>query len=208
MSNEYYRYFVIVMLIAIFPGDHAYAQNQKKDCVCRTDGEDKTFQLPPTTDCLADCKGQGATNVQICQLLTKTTKGDCKGNIACVCGINVMLLGEGVGARFIMKNNYNKQTVEVGETVKFVIQGLPMQQRGMSNSCVIKFGDGEKADCVVAATPPLTHKYARPGVYLATVEVNSAFRHNGADYSCEYTCSSGITEAPIKVVAKKELRQN
>ena len=30
MSNEYYRYVVIVMLIAIFPGDHAYAQNQKK----------------------------------------------------------------------------------------------------------------------------------------------------------------------------------
>ena len=197
--------------------DSAFAQRQ--NCVCRTEGSDKTFQLPPTADCRSDCKSKGAVNVQSCQLLTKTTQGDCKGHISCVCGVNLVLLGEGVNARFIMKNNYKEQTVTVGEIVRFIVQGLPSLMGGIeegtehrvSTSCVIKYGDGETEteQCQPGnfGHPPPTHKYAKPGVYLATLEMNSTFDRSGASYSCEFTCSSGIVEAPITVVAKKDAQQ-
>lgn len=219
MGNRYCCYLLVV--IGMLSTDSAMAQRQ--DCVCRAKGSDKAFRLPPTTDCRADCTSKGAFNVQSCQLLTKTD-GDCKGHLPCACGIDLALLGEGVGARFIRKNNYKEQTVVVGETVRFLIQGLPRLIGGgglgdeedrpwggnctLRSSCTINYGDGETGTCDIAAFPPLTHKYLKPNTYVATVEVNTTCERSATSTSCGFTCSSGVIETPIKVVAKKRRSKN
>ena len=194
----------------------AFAQTQ--ECVCRAQGSDKAFQLPATSACKADCESKGAFNVQACQLLTKTD-GDCKGHIPSVCGIIVQLRGEGVNAHLIMKNNYKEQPVAVGESVEFRVQGAPKligdggvhdAQIGLNggprpctlrSSCEIRYGDGETGKCDVAGFPVPTHKYSKPGIYVATVEAITTCERGATSTSCGFTISSGVVEAPIKVVA-------
>ena len=82
---------------------------QIQDCVCRRPGEDKAFRLSPTNNCKADCSDKGAVNVQSCQILTKTTQGDCKGHISCVCGLGLLLLGEDLEKRLGTKLKATKK---------------------------------------------------------------------------------------------------
>jgi len=127
----------------------------------------------------------------------------------------LLLYGENPALGAIVKQTFKERTVRVNETVKFIIQGLPNLMGGIEDgksqlkgtSCVIDFGDHsppEKCDAGRFGFPILTHKYAKPSVYVATLKINSTFSRSGTSYSCEYTCTPGTVEAPVKVVAEKE----